>query len=130
MGISMSTSLEVFTNPSDLEISIGQEKSGGKYAIFISRGPGHDFKILLSSQPFAESMEAAVKAVGEILESIRQAATNTLGDKENPISQILNSGGQEIDQSKALNPDLIQRILEELRKHKRAGTYEMLVAAG
>ena len=130
MGISVSTALEIFTNPSDLEISIGQEKSGGKFAIFISRGPGHDFKILLSSQPFAESTEAAVKAVGEILESIRKAATDTLGDKENPLTQILNPDGQAIDQSKALNPDLIRRILEELRKHKRAGTYEMLVAAG
>ena len=130
MGISVSTALEIFTNPSDLEISIGQGKGGGKFSIFISRGPGHDFKILLSSQPFAESTEAAVKAVGEILESIRKAATDTLGDKENPLTQILNPDGQAIDQSKALNPDLIRRILEELRKHKRAGTYEMLVAAG
>mgnify|MGYP001559215374 FL=1 len=130
MGISVSTALEIFTNPSDLEISIGQGKGGGKFSIFISRGPGHDFKILISSQPFAESMEAAVVATGEILESIRKVATNTFGDKDNPISQILNPDGQEVEQSKVLNSELIQRILEKLRRHQRAGTYEMLAVAG
>ncbi len=75
MGISMITALEIFTNPGDLKIAIGQEKEGSKFAIGIFRGPGHNFRPMLTSQPFAEKLEDAVKAIKGILESIREDLT-------------------------------------------------------
>ncbi len=128
-GISRLTALEIFTNPSDLEIVIGQEKSNGKYAIAIMRGPGHRFKMMLDSEPFTENFEDALKAVKETLETIQQAMTKELEDPENLVTQFLNPDNQALDQSKALNPDLINRIMDELRQHKVASTYKMKAVA-
>ena len=122
-GISLFTALEIFTNPNDLEISIGQEKGGGKYALVISRGPGHNFKIMLSSQPFAERIEDVVEAIKGILETIRQSIIGEFENNRSFLSQCLNPDEQTIDQSKVLNSDLINRILDELRQHHLARTY-------
>lgn len=130
MGISMITALEIFTNPGDLKIAIGQEEEGSKFAIGIFRGPGHNFKPMLTSQPFAEKLEDAVEAIKEILESIREDLTNDFANVKSLLSQCLNPDGLGIDQSKVLNPDLIARILEELRQHKVARTYKTLAPAG
>jgi len=124
-GISMITALEIFTHPRDLEISIIQEKNGGKYAIAYSRGPGHNFKLLLSTQPFAEKIDDAVEIVRETLELIQQVVTKEFENRKSIVSQYLNPYGQAIDQSKVLNSDLIRRITEELRQHQVASTYKM-----
>ena len=128
-GISRLTALEIFTNPSDLEIVIGQEKKSGKYAIAIMRGPGHNFKMMLDTEPFTEKFEDALEAVRNTLETVQQAMTKELEDPENLVTQFLNPDNQALDQSKALNPDLINRIMEELRKHKIASTYKMKTVA-
>ena len=124
-GISRLTALEIFTNPNDLEIIIGQEKKSGKYAIAIMRGPGHRGKMLIDSEPSIEKFEDALEAVKTILEGIQQFITKEFEDPKSFISQFLNQDSQAIDQSKALNPDLINRIMDELRKHKIASTYKM-----
>ncbi|MDQ3014350.1 MAG: hypothetical protein M3Q73_00615 [bacterium] len=125
----MITALEIFTNPGDLEITIGQEKEGARFAIGIFRGPGHNFKPMLTSQPFAEKFEDAIEAVKGTLESIHDALSKDFADRKSFPSQYLNPGGQEIDQTKVLNPDLIHRILDELRQHRVASTYTMLARA-
>ncbi len=121
-GITMLTALEIFSNPRDLVVSTGRVE--GKYAIAISRGPGHNFKILIDSQPFAETPEAATKAIHEILGSIREAATKQLGDRESIPSQYLNPSGRRLHQSKVLDADLIDWILNELREGRVARTYQ------
>jgi hypothetical protein len=126
MGISKITALEIFTNPGDLEICIEQEKEGAKFSIGIFRGPGHNFKPMLTSQPFAEKLEDAVGAVKGTLESIHEILTKDLADRKSFSSLYLNPSGLEIDQSKILNQDLIARILDELRQHRVASTYKML----
>lgn len=126
----MLTALEIFTNPDDLEITIGQEKEGAKFTIGIFRGPGHNFKPMLTSQPFAEKLEDAVEVIKGILESIREAIAKDFANRKSLPSQYLNPDGLEIDQSKVLNLDLIARILDELRQHKVASTYKMLAPAG
>jgi hypothetical protein len=129
MGISALTALEIFTNPSDLEITIGQAKPGDKFAIGIFRGPGHNFKPMITSRPFAENTEDAVETIKEILELIHGAMMRDFADRKSLPSQYLNPDGLEIDQSKILNQDLINCILDELRQHKIASTYKMLVGA-
>ena len=75
MGLSMITALEIFTNPGDLEITIGQEKEGAKFAFGIFRGPGHNYKPMLTSQPFTEIREDAIKAVEGVLQTVHEAIT-------------------------------------------------------
>ena len=130
MGISLLTALEIFTNPGDLEITIGQEREGAKFAIGIFRGPGHNFKPMLTSQPFAETQEDAIGAIKGTLDSIHEAMTKDFADRKSLPSQYLNPNGEEIDQSKVLNPDLIAQVLDELRRHRVANTYKMPAPAG
>jgi hypothetical protein len=130
MGISRMTALEIFTNPSDLEITIGQEEGVGKFAIGIFRGPGHNFKPMLTSQPFGESLEDTIKTVEETLQTVHEAMTREFENKGSFVSRYLNPNGQEIDQSKVLNQDLIKWVLKELRQHQKASTYKRLAPAG
>lgn len=127
MGISIITALEIFTNPGDLEITIGQENEGSKFAFGIFRGPGHNFKPMLTSQPFAETQEDAIKTVEGILQTVHEAIAKEFKDSGSPASQYLNPDGQEIDQSKVLNQELITRILEELRAHGKESTCKILI---
>lgn len=62
-GISMMTALEIVTNPKDLQILLTQDKVNGKYAIVIYRGPGHNFKLLISSIPYFEKIDSALDEV-------------------------------------------------------------------
>jgi hypothetical protein len=129
----MITALEIFTNPADLEIIIGQDKEGAKFAVGIFRGPGHNFKPMLTSQPFAEKLEDAVEAIKRTLELIHEVLTKDCEDRKSLpslSSQCLNPDGLEIDLFEVLNLELITRILEELRRHRVASTYKMLAHAG
>jgi len=128
-GISMFTAMEIFTNPHDLEITVAKEGRSGKFAFAISRGPGHRFKRMLSSRPFAETLENVVFWTKVVLEGIRQTVIKEFEDNGSLLSQHLNPDGQTIDQSKVLNPDLINRIVNELRKHQTASTYRMPATA-
>jgi len=131
MGITRLTALEIFTNPNDLRLSVVREEGkgeSGKYAILITRGPGHSFKLLLSSQPFAATVDEAARDIGEILEFIRQNATKDLERPDDGLAQFLNPGGQPVDQSRVLNEELIDRILIELRAHRFADTCQMAAA--
>jgi len=127
VGISLITALEIFSNPNDLEISIRRERKGnGRYSIEFSRGPGHNFKLMLSSKPFTEKPEEAVEIVRETLETIQQVVAKKFADKESFLSGYFNPDGKLIDQLQVLSSDLIIQIVEELKQHQVASTYKML----
>ena len=121
------TALEIFSNPRDLEIFVGKDRDSGKFAVCIFRGPGHDFKPLITSKPFAETLESVITKTEEILEIILQISTDEFCNKESLIARILNPDGQDTDQFDVLDHDLIVRIIEELRQHQVASTYKMQV---
>jgi hypothetical protein len=84
---------------------------------------------MLTSQPFAETREDAIKAVEGILRTVHEAITKEFKDSRSLASQYLNPDGQEIDQSKVLSQDLIERIFKELRAYGKASTCKMLTTA-
>ncbi len=50
MGLTLVTALEIFTHPDDLHIIVTQERGGKRgWGMGICRGPGHDFKVMLST---------------------------------------------------------------------------------
>jgi len=126
----MITALEINNHPNDLYIEIGQEVEEGKYSIELSRGPGHNFKLLINTIPFAETIDEAVDEVKNLLSLIHSATTSELQSKESIVAQIINPGGCAVDVSKTLNPDLIDRILDELRKNQVANTRNMFATVG
>ena len=123
MGISLMTALEINNHPSDLYVQIGKPQGSEQYAIQVSRGPGHSYKMLISSQPFADTVEQAVEQVKALLKGIHSAAEDQMNDAESPTTKILSGV---TDRSKTLTPDLIDRIIAELREHQYADTSQML----
>lgn len=125
MKLSMLTVLEIFTNPDDLEITVEQEKKSAKFSIGIFRGPRHNFKPMLTSRPFTESQEDAIKSIKKIFQTVYNVAIKEFEDKESFAFQYFKHDNQKIDQSKVLNQDMITRILDELRQHRVVSTHKM-----
>jgi len=128
-NMNQSTCIEIFSNPEDLEFIITQDTTSKKFAIAVCRGPGHNYKPLLSSTPFAGDPEEAAQSIKDILVTIRAHCNKELANKNSFISQILNPDSREIDDSEVLNDELIAHIVDELRVHQTASTHKMLPAA-
>lgn len=130
MGISIMVALEIFSHPDDLGFSIAKERDGDKYCFFITRGPGHNFKILISSSFSFERPEKAVESIKGILESIQEFAIKEYADSSTFASRICNPEKIKVDENSMLSSELIARIVEELQKNQLASTYKMLAASG
>lgn len=128
-GISAVTALEINNHPDDLQVSIYNvnEKGSSNYGFIVCRGPGHNYKLLVTTTPFASTIAQAVDEVKNLLTGVHSWATKELSDKDSPITQIVNPGG-EVDASQTLNPDLIDKILAELLQNQVADTHRMSVA--
>ncbi len=61
------TALEIFGNPLDLMFSVKQIRGVSNYGVLINRGPGHNFKLLLSGE--MPSKKQALECVNEVLET-------------------------------------------------------------
>lgn len=127
MGISYMTAIEIFTHPTDLEIITGMD--GGKYGFAITRGPGHDHKVMIDTCGFAETQDLVIEKVKEMLDSICKAMQIELADPRSFISRYYNPDNRELDQEEFLTQDLINWIVFELRQNGSASTYNMLTRA-
>lgn len=105
MGLSMITLTEIYTNPRDLGFSVNQEN--GKFAAFIRRGPGHRFKLLMSSEHRFATADMAIAAIEETLDLVLKKG-----------KEIFRTGDQDLTQV------LIDKIVEDLTKYRGASTYE------
>ena len=123
MGLSISTVLEVFTNPDDLFFDIGKSESENGYCFRVARGPGHSFKILFSTLPKFKSREEAILALGSVLISIIENAKEALNDPKSLPGSMLNPGREPINEDNVLNSKQTARILELLRKGDAVKTY-------
>ena len=126
MTISLITAIEIYTNPYDLEFLVGKENGGSKFAIAITRGPGHDYKLLLTTAPYTENQAEAIGIIREILELTRSTVEGELNNPESIAASFLNPDGEEINQANVLNPDLIERIIAKLEQDREASTCEMV----
>ena len=121
----MLCALEIFSNPYDLCIAFGRKNEGDKYAFAICRGPGHNYKPMLSTQPFFEKAEDVIDYIKQLLELAHKTASDAAKDPASLFSQFFNPDGDPIDESKILTPDLIKRVLDELEKNQKVDTTEM-----
>ena len=114
-----SVAMEIFTNPSDLGISIDQDARTGKYVMSIKRGPGDFFKTILTSPP-VDKVEDGIEAARKLLEGIYRVFTcpNEGGKSLLDLYFKKQSSGADV-----LSSELIMQILDELRRHQMATTY-------
>jgi len=123
----MLTALEIFTNPWDLLVLVG--KDGGKWGFTISRGPGHNYKLLVDSNGFAETEAAAIEELKGKLEAVSADCTKAFEDQANALSKYILPEQQTLDQSKVLNSELIAQVVGKLQSSGLVKTYEMSLPA-
>jgi hypothetical protein len=121
------TALEIFSNPNDLSFTIGNSDDG-KFAIGIFRGPGHNFKPLITSKPVFETTKDAADAIENMLTVLIDAARKIYQDPESIIGLMLNPQGDEIDDSLVLTAEMVESIVDSLKKTSHANTYDEVVA--
>jgi hypothetical protein len=126
MGVPLGTALQIFSNPTDLLIQIGQHKKTNQYGVGIFRGPGHRYMPLLTQDnfPFKE-YDDAVACAKTTLEAIRDGAKKEFENKDSLTAAVFNPGGEKVDKSKVLNDKVISWIIERLKKKKEADTSKM-----
>lgn len=123
ISISLTTALEIYSNPSDLFLSFSKPTLENKFGVVITRGPGHDFKPLISSNFYLTSDDQGILDMQRLLEACRNGSITALTTKTNPIGQILNPDNLPADKLCGMSEEQIQRILSELREHRQASTY-------
>lgn len=112
---SYGTKLEIFTNPYDLEITVAQSGTGGRFSLCLSRGPWHRFKVMLTCVDFACSLDEGARSVGELLKVIHESVT-----KVNPPGMY--------DNSDALTQSVIEQVVTDILNTGTASTYKYKVA--
>lgn len=120
MGVSLASALEIFSQPDDLHFQAAQ--IGEKWAFAISRGPGHNYKLLLSTEPVFDTIEATVRMVGKVLGNICTAVTSELNDPSSFAAQMLNGEGIPLDDAHALSGAYRERIIRDLLENHVADT--------
>lgn len=101
------TLLEIYSNPKDLLFQIFEKDNA--FAVLVSRGPGHNFKVMLSSEyVYKTAMEAAL-VINEVLETVlKECSGNFICTKF---------------KSFALTRDDVQKIVHELGEKGISKTY-------
>lgn len=103
MGLTRLTVLEIYTNPADLEFKIAE--SEGKYGVMVTRGPGHKFKLLLTTEAVFEKHAVAVDSIRAVLDAaLREGKENFHKDPG------------------VLNQQAVDRILRELKEKSSCST--------
>lgn len=127
MGLNLLTAMEVANQYHDLYISVGKSDSTGKFAFLISRGPGHNFKPLLSTNAAFENAGEAIVAVGNILNFVCQIIKKEIVEKTDGgwTADITNPGNRPIEELDILNDQKVEQILVALRAKGVANTWEL-----
>ena len=99
---------EIFHNPNDLEFSLTEEDGG--YVILVRRGQVGQFLTILRCTTPSRSFNESVEAVRQILETIHYK---------------LSTDDSACTKTEVLSPELIDKIIEELRQKKTVNTAEL-----
>ena len=70
--ISVLTLYEITGNPDDILVESSGPDANGKFCGFITRGPGHNYKVLISSSSSFDSADAAEVAMTKIIVFARE----------------------------------------------------------
>ena len=89
-GISRLEAYEIVGNPDDIVIDAGgPDKKTGKFVGWITRGPGHNYKPLLNTQPIFDTRKQAKQAMRNLVEEIKKFVEKDLKDPQNPLRDLL-----------------------------------------
>lgn len=109
MGISVLTALEIFTNPKDIQVAVSQIRGKNEFAFEICRGPKHNYKPMLTSDPFPGDLDGAINRIKE-----------TLG----LIHKYVVEKSPNLAEHEHLTTELIEWIITQLKEKQLAQTWE------
>lgn len=117
------TALTIWCNPQDLSIQLIEYPGNLKFGFSIGLGPGGSFRTLLTSRPFANTLEKVVECVCNLLLEICKNANNAceqisniLSDTSFPIEPLASQG--------VTLEDLLPAIEKSLLANGSAKTYQ------
>jgi hypothetical protein len=112
MGIQITrlTAHEIFANPRDLAIAVLPMQASSKFALLFMRGPGHNFKSMITVVDIP-SREEAVRVVHGLLDTTLNECERFRGDHD-----------------LCLDRELVNRIIATLEESSTANTYEFAAA--
>ncbi|MDP3999336.1 MAG: hypothetical protein Q8P76_01925 [bacterium] len=87
-GVNRLTAYEIYGNPKDIICDATGPDSNGKFVGWITRGPGHNYKPLLNSEPIFNSRKEAILYMKELVEAVRKFIAEELKEKKDPLSLI------------------------------------------
>jgi hypothetical protein len=102
------TVLEIYSNPADLEFQIAETE--GKHAIMVTRGPGHRFKLLLTTEAVFESRTVAVSAIRSVLDVALKEGKSAFGETLGMLDQ-----------------ETIDHIIQDLQEQGSCSTHLFMV---
>jgi hypothetical protein len=80
-GISRLVAYEIAGNPDDIVIAYGgPDKETGKFAGWITRGEGHNFKPLLNTEPIYDTPKQAKETMEKVVQEIKDFVEKDLKD--------------------------------------------------
>lgn len=120
-GISRITALEIFSQPDDLEFVIFEK--GGLFGFLITRGPGHNFKLIISTSPYAADLAQAIRGVDTTLEHVCSYATAEVGNSGSLVAAFMNPDNRPVDDANGLSALYRERIIADLTSKRTASTY-------
>lgn len=130
MGLSLSTAMEICNHPHDLCVAVGGPGSNGKYSVEIGRGPGHNYKLLLSAYDCFETREKVVESIKDILTTCVEAGSKEMQNPDSLVAQICNPQGLKPEEADILSQARIDKIIELLGTQDQVDTSkdELLVS--
>ena len=88
-GVSRLVAYEIVGNPEDIVITFGgPDKKTRKFAGWITRGEGHNFKPLLSTEPIYDTPEQAKQAMEKMVQKFKEFVEEDLKDPKNPLKEF------------------------------------------
>ena len=120
--LTLLTALEIFSHPNDLCINVFLDDKSRKWGVIIYRGPGHNYKLMLSSSPFLNTKSDAVNSVKKILLATCKASKDAIKDKDSFVSKLLKSTDPQLDKK------IINKITQHLKNHDSVETHKLLSA--
>ena len=120
----MIDALEIFTHPKDLHILVGKMKDRSGWGMSLCRGPGHDFKPLVSSRKGLPSREKLIKLVRQVLESVVNVGEKELSDDKSLVGRLCNPENVPVEEADVLRQEDVERICESLCSSDEVKTYQ------
>lgn len=122
MGLSRLTALEIFAHPKDLYLCVACGKEfPDKFGFVIARGPGHEYKFLVTCLPVLNSRAGAVKAIVSILNSSVEEGMKTWSG-DNPVTRVYNPDRHPVEAFPALTAEFVAAIEKRLADNDEVET--------